>query len=91
MTLPVPITEMKLCLPAWSLDVRHLQSTEVSIPPLQQCASDKQCKHITGFPKYMTVNLTTRPLSCGSENMAHSAHTFFSNDIDTLICRVVFV
>lgn len=93
-TLPSPITEIILCLPALSLNVRYRQSAGVKSVlhrKHQQRASKKQWKHITGFPKYMTVNLKTRLLSRTPQNTTHSADTFLNNDVNVLIYRVVWV
>lgn len=93
-TLPSPITEIILCLPALSLNVRHRQSAGVKSVlhrKHQQRAPKKQWKHITGFPKYMTVNLKTRLLSCTPQNTPHSTDTFLNNDVNALIYRVVWV
>lgn len=59
--------------------------------PLKTPTKPKQWKHITGFPKYMTVNLKTRLPSCIPQNMTHSTDTFSNNDVNTIIYRVVCV
>lgn len=83
--LPSPITEMTLSLPAFSLSVRQRQCAELRRKHRQHVFKEAQWKHVTGFPKYTTVNLKTRRLSSTPQNMTHSADTFLNNDVNTII------
>lgn len=75
----------------YTLSASLVFECKVSSVCRSEVGTKKQWKHITGFPKYMTVNLKTRLLSRTPQNTTHSADTFLNNDVNVLIYRVVWV